>query len=120
MCRVLSVARLTLSAWTERGSTPSAIQKRQRLLGAKIVAGCEGSSELFGCRRVCGCLNCREITLFVGMVAKLMPEVGLVAKQKWGYEATARRGPDAEVFPDKVNRNFDVSDYSPGEVPIGA
>ena len=119
MCQLLSVARSTFYAWTKRVDTLTATQEHQQMLREEIQKEFEDSSEVFGCRRVCVRLNTRGIAVSVGTVAKLMRQMGLVAKQKRAYKVTTKRDPDAQVFPDKVNRNFDPDDYAPGEVLVG-
>ena len=119
MCQLLCVARSTFYAWTKRVDTLTATQEHQQMLREEIQKEFEDSSEVFGCRRVCVRLNTRGIAVSVGTVAKLMRQMGLVAKQKRAYKVTTKRDPDAQVFPDKVNRNFDPDDYAPGEVLVG-
>lgn len=116
---MLGVVRSTFYAWTKRVGTLTATGERQQMLKVEIQKEFEGSSEVYGCRRVCARLNARGIAVSVGTVAKFMRQIGLVAKQKRAYKTTTRRDPDAEVFPDKVNRNFNPDDYEPGEVLAG-
>lgn len=116
---MLGVARSSYYAWTKRADTPTPTQERQQMLKREIQKEFDASNQVYGVRRVCARLNSRGIPVSVGTVAKLMHQLGLVAKQKRAYRVTTKRDPGAQVFPDRVNRNFNPDHYTPGEALAG-
>ena len=104
-CRVLDVSESGYYAWKTRA--PSTRQLRHALLTETIRAVHEASRGTYGARRVHA-----ELTLGLGLavnhkrVARLMREAGLQGLYRRRYRGCTRRDPDAEPYPDLVDRDF--------------
>src|SRR5512143_2307967 len=79
MCRLLGVARSSFYAW--RSSVDSAAALRRRELCARVAQAFAGSRGTYGCRRVAAALHRQGVECRVGLVADLMRELGLRARQ---------------------------------------
>lgn len=115
----MEVPRSTYYAWASRAGKVTATQERRQVLEEEIRTVFEASGQVFGSRRVCVTLNNQGVTVSLGTVAKLMRRMGLVAIQKRAFKRTTKKDPDAQAFPDKVNRDFAPENHEPGQVLVG-
>jgi len=77
----------------------------------------EASRGTYGCRRVAAALNRQGTACSVGMVADLMHELGLKARQPRAYKLTTIDGGQAWRRPDLIEQDFTAG--SPGERLLG-
>src|SRR5690625_3043911 len=118
MCRQLGVARSSFYAWRARAGTITATQARREALKPEIQRVFTFLRGAGGCRRVAAKLNAEGIVCSVGLVADLMREMGLAAIQPRAYRRTTITDPEAQIFVDHLDRNFDPDDYSPGQALV--
>jgi len=118
MCRQLGVARSSFYAWRARAGTVPATQARRDALKPEIQRVFTFLRGAGGCRRVAAKLNDEGIVCSVGLVADLMREMGLAAIQKRTYRRTTIADEHALVFDDHLDRNFDPTEYLPGQALV--
>jgi len=113
MCSMLKVARSSFYAWRSRAETPTGLRRRR--LGERVASMFEASRGTYGCRRVAAALN-RQGTA-CRMVADLMHELGLKARQPRAYKVTTIHGGQVWRRPDLIERDFTAG--LPGERLLG-
>lgn len=119
MCKQLQVARSSFYAWRSRAGTVTATQARREALKVEIGRIFDEQRSTAGCRRVAAQLNEEGFEASVGMVADLMRELDLAAIQKKAYKRTTVTDEHAEVFTDKLNRDFVPESHTPGTALVG-
>ena len=112
----MSVASLCLTISSDR-SWPWRPKLRRRRLGERVASVFEASRGTYGCRRVAAALNRQGTACSVGMVADLMHELGLKARQPRAYKLTTIDGGQAWRRPDLIEQDFTAG--SPGERLLG-
>jgi len=101
----VSVASLCLTISSDR-SWPRRPKLRRRRLGERVASVFEASRGTYGCRRVAAALNRQGTACSVGMVADLMHELGLKARQPRAYKVTTIDGGQAWRRPDLIEQDF--------------
>lgn len=119
MCQKLGVARSSFYAWRARVGTLTATQARREALKSEIVRVFAQQRGTAGCRRIAAELNDNEFPCSVGLVADLMRELGLAAIQKRADKRTTVVDEQAQVFTDRLERDFDPDSYAPGQALVG-
>ena len=97
----------------------TATQARREALKSEIVRVFAQQRGTAGCRRIAAELNDNEFPCSVGLVADLMRELGLAAIQKRAYKRTTVVDEQAQVFTDRLERDFDPDSYAPGQALVG-
>ena len=72
-----------------------------------------------GCRRIAAELNEHGHAVSVGLVAKLMRELGIAAIQKRAYKRTTVANSQADTFPDLLGGAFAPGAAAPGQRLVG-
>lgn len=115
----LGVWRSSFYAWRERAGQVTATQVRRDALGVEIKRIFTDQRGVAGCRRIAAILNEEGHSASVGLVADLMRELGLAAVQRKAYKRTTIADEQAQVFSDKLDRDFAPESYRPGEALVG-
>ena len=119
MCGQLGVVRSSFFAWRTRAGQVTATQARREALGREITRIFTDQRGVAGCRRIAAILNDEGHAASVGLVADLMRELGLAAVQRKAYKRTTIADDQAQVFGDKLDRDFAPERYRPGEALVG-
>jgi hypothetical protein len=119
MCGQLGVVRSSFYAWRERAGQVTATQARRQALGVEIERIFNEQRGTAGCRRIAAILNDEGHPASVGLVADLMRELGLAAIQRKAYKRTTVPDDKAQVFSDKLDRDFAPESHRPGEALVG-
>lgn len=119
MCRLLEVPRASFYAWRARVDEVTQSEERRRRLRVLIKTEYERGRGVYGCRRITSILNIAGHACSVGLVAKLMREMGLAGIQKRAWKKTTTKDNQALVHQDLVNRDFDPSSHEVGSVLVG-
>lgn len=119
MCNQLGVVRSSFYAWRERAGQVTATQARRQALGVEIERIFNEQRGTAGCRRIAAILNDEGHPASVGLVADLMRELGLAAIQRKAYKRTTVPDDKAQVFSDKLDRDFAPESHRPGEALVG-
>lgn len=119
MCNQLGVVRSSFYAWRERAGQITATQARRQALGVEIERIFNEQRGTAGCRRIAAILNDEGHPASVGLVADLMRELGLAAIQRKAYKRTTVPDDKAQVFSDKLDRDFAPESHRPGEALVG-
>ncbi|MEH0060066.1 IS3 family transposase, partial [Auritidibacter ignavus] len=119
MCTQLEVARSSFYAWRARVGTTTDTEARREVLKVEIARIFDQQRGTAGCRRVAAQLNQEGFEASVGLVAELMRELGLKAVQKRAYKTTTVVDGRAQVFEDKLGRDFAPESHSPGTALVG-
>ena len=115
MCRVLGVSRSRYYAW--RAEPVCGHAKRDQALSVAIQAAFKASRKRYGAPRIYRVLKAQEYRVSRKRVARLMAEMGLVARRRRKYVVTTKADKDAK-FPENVlDRKF--SPQQPNEVWAG-
>ena len=109
MCRLLGVSASGFYAWRSRGRSTRAIE--DIALTARIHAIHRRSRETYGAPRIRAELaDAQGVRVGRKRVARLMRAASLRGVQRGRWVRTTRRDPQAMEPPDRVNRNFTVSE----------
>lgn len=109
MCRLLGVSASGFYAWRSRGRSTRAI--KDIALTARIHAIHRRSRETYGAPRIRAELaDAQGVRVGRKRVARLMRAASLRGVQRGRWVRTTRRDPQAMEPPDRVNRNFTVSE----------
>ncbi len=112
MCRVLAISRSGYYAWTHR--EPSARQKENEALKAKIVEVFDDSRKTYGSPRVHEELKAQDFDVGVNRVARIMREEGICARPKRKFKKTTDSDHEFPIAPNILEREFTVD--SPDKV----
>ena len=88
MCTHLGLARSSFYAWRTQVNQVSASAARREVLKVLIQEIYHEHRKTYGCRRITAELNDRGYPASVGLVAKLMRELGLAGIQPRAYRRT--------------------------------
>ena len=119
MCAQLGVVRSSFYAWRARAGQVTATRTRREALGREIERIFHAQRGTAGCRRIAAILNDDGQPASVGLVADLMRELGLAAIQRKAYKRTTVPDEKAQVFTDKLDRDFAPESHRPGESLVG-
>ena len=119
MCAQLGVARSSFYAWRARAGQVTATQARREALKMEVERVFHKQRGTAGCRRIAAILNDEGHPASVGLVADLMRELGLAAIQRKAYKRTTVPDEKAQVFADKLGRDFAPSSHRPGTALVG-
>ncbi|MCT1887053.1 IS3 family transposase [Dietzia cinnamea] len=119
MCAQLGVARSSFYAWRSRAGQVTATQARREALKGEIQRVFDKQRGTAGCRRIAAILNDEGHPASVGLAADLMRELGLAAIQRKAYKRTTVPDEKAQVFADKLGRDFAPESHRPGEALVG-
>jgi len=119
MCRQLDIPRSTFYAWRERVDQVTATQARRQWLTRLVRAEFALQKSTAGCRRITVALNQRGVACSVGLVAAIMREEGLAAIQPRAWRRTTVTDPDAVVFDDLLERDFNPGHHTHGSALVG-
>src|SRR5690625_4188530 len=119
MCEQLGVARSSFYAWRTRLYRVTASAVRREALKVRVAEIYQEHRGVYGCRRIAAELVGQGETVSVGLVVKLMRELGLAGIQTRAYKRTTTSSKVPLVFPDLVAGKFTASEYQPGEALVG-
>ncbi len=119
MCTQLGLARSSFYAWRTQVNQVSASAARREVLKVLIQEIYHEHRKTYGCRRITAELNDRGYPASVGLVAKLMRELGLAGIQPRAYRRTTIVGEEPVVIPDLLEGNFDPAAHAPGHALVG-
>ena len=119
MCEQLHVSRSSFYAWRQRVGMVSESQARREDLKGHIVRIFHKFEKRYGCRRIAAELAGEGYPASVGLVAKLMRELGLVAIQPRAWRRTTISDEDAGRFPDLLEGDFCPEAAGPGQRLVG-
>lgn len=119
MCAQLGVPRSSFYAWRKRVGTLSDSAARRQELKVLIQGIYDDHKGAYGSRRIAAELNAQGHPASVGLVAKLMRELGIAGIQRRAYRRTTVRDEGACTFPDLLGRDTRPVAYAPGEALVG-
>ena len=119
MCTQLGVPRSSFYAWRQRVGTVSDSAAPRKELKGLIMEIYRKFKGVYGCRRIAAELNGDNVEVSVGLVAKLMRELGIAGVQPKAYKRTTVRDEDACTFPDLLGGDTRTCSYAPGEALVG-
>src|SRR5699024_10812879 len=119
MCDQLGLVRSSFYAWRARVGTVSASEAKRAALKVLIKEIYDEFNGVYGCRRIAAELNGRGHAASVGLVARLMRELGLAGVQKRAYRRTTVPDEQAQTFPDLLDGDFAAAHYAPGQALVG-
>ena len=115
MCEVLELSTSAYYAWLK--CPVSLHQQEDQRLAEKIKTAHEASQGTYGARRICEDLREDGEQVSRARVDRLMKTQGLNSKAKRRFKATTDSGHSLPVFPNHLNRQFDVD--APDKVYVG-
>jgi len=115
MCRVMAVSKSSYYHWLK--SPVSDLAREDEVLKPLIKSIFEDSRQTYGARRICRKLKKEGRRISRSRVRRLMKEMSLRAKASKKYRATTNSKHSLPVFPNLLNRQFDVSE--PDTVYVG-
>ncbi|WP_329439814.1 IS3 family transposase [Dietzia cinnamea] len=119
MCAQLGVPRSSFYAWRARAGQVTATQARREALKVEIQRIFDEQRGTAGCRRIAAILNDEGHPASVGLIADLMRELGLAAIQRKAYKRTTISDENAQVFTDKLGRDFAPASHRAGTALVG-
>jgi len=119
MCTQLEVPRSSFYAWRARAGTTTATEARRQVLKVEVTRIFKDQRGTAGCRRVAAQLNQEGFPASIGLVAELMRDLDLKAVQKRAYKTTTVVDEHAQVFDDKLGRDFAPESHEPGTALVG-
>ena len=109
MCRVLSVSR---SAYYEWHKLKQKKEFNEKNIQEKIKKEFKKSKENYGSPRITTALKKQGVNVSKSTVYRQMAKIGIAAKKKKKFMNTTDSNHNLEIFPNVLNRNFDVENIS--------
>jgi putative transposase len=104
LCRVMQVARSGYHAWAVREECDRV--REDRVLAVHVAAAFERSRRTYGSPRIQADLREDGLRIGRGRAARIMREIGLVARRKRASRTTPASCPSERVSPNRLDRKF--------------
>ena len=104
LCRVMQVARSGYHAWAVREECDR--RREDRVLAVHVAAAFERSRRTYGSPRIQAELREGGLRIGRGRAARIMREIGLVARRKKAFRTTPASCPSERVSPNRLDRKF--------------